>query len=137
MSFLHVIRVGFFGTQADRELRVEECNELLARFQSIVPSELQLAVCNEPRGDLDTGLILAYAGRYPVVLRCGTLFCPYLSTEYIDASIAFAVYVQLCTGSKIYSEDEDEFLTIDEVIPKVPFSEVMREVLARESREFY
>ncbi len=134
MSFLHSIHVGFFE-QEHRDLRLDECKKLLARFQAAVPLELQLELCEEPRGDPDRQLILAYAGGFPVLFKRGTLVCPYLATEYNYPSIAFAVYVHLSTGSEIYSYDEGRCLTVDEIIPKTPFSDVMREVMARGCKE--
>jgi hypothetical protein len=132
MSFLHTVRVGFFGTttesQGERDLDLDECLRLLTDFVRSAPADLQIQVTTSPQGSMTRGYVIGYASGYPILLKTGMLICPYLSTSFILGSIAFAAFVQLSLGCSIYSDDEGTFFSLQEFIPSTSFAEVMREV---------
>lgn len=132
MSFVHNVRVGFYGAAADassaRELQLEECAKLMTDFAKSASAELQVQADASPRGDVTRGYILGYASGHPIVLKAGMLVCPYVSTSFILGSIAFVASVHLSLGCPIYSDDEGRFLSLREFIPENKFSEVMKEV---------
>jgi hypothetical protein len=133
MSFLHNVRVGFFGTPEEtcpqRDLQLEECIEYLKRFVAGAPDELQIELEPSPKSNPARGVVLASADGFPIVLKGGLLICPYLASRYILGSIAFVVYFCHITGCSIYSDDEGRFLSQDEFIPKTDFARILQEVI--------
>lgn len=134
MSFLHNVRVGFFGTPEEscpqRDFHVEECVEHLKRFVGGASDELRVELEPSPRGNPARGVVLASASGFPIVLKNGFLVCPYLASTYILGSIAFVVFLCQSTGCSIYSDDEGRFLSLDEFVPKTSFAHVLRQVVS-------
>ena len=134
MSFLHNVRVGFFGTETEpvprRDLLVDECMHLISDFAKSAPASLQIETVSVPQGDFARGCAIGYASGHPIVLKAGLLICPCLSTVFILGSIAFAAFVHIRLGCSIYSGDDGRFLSLEEFIPSRDFSEIMQHIEA-------
>jgi len=134
MSFLHTVRVGFFGPPHDshpaRELQVAECVELLRSYNTLAPPDLRLTIEATPRGNSARGFVVGAADGYPLIVKSGILFCPYLTTRYHLSGIGFAAYLHRHLGCSIYSDDEGRFLTLEEFLPNQPFADILQEVIA-------
>lgn len=134
MSFIHKVRVGFFGTPEEqhpgRELGWEECLEWMRKYNEKAEPSLRLVLDPDARGTVERGRALAHFEGYTIGLKKGVLSCPTLATHYILGSINFVVFLHQAIGCSIYSDDEGRFLTLDEFVPKRSFSAEFREMLA-------
>ena len=137
MSFVHSVRVGFFGPPHDnhpnRDLQISECAEMIREYNGVVPPELHVAVEATPRGHVSRGMILGAVEGHPLVLKSGVLFCPYLTTHFIPSAIGLAAYLHKYHGCSIYSDDDGRFLTLEEFVPKQSFADIMRHVMQEQS----
>jgi hypothetical protein len=133
VSFVHKVRVGFFGTQYEkhpaRELGVEECLEWLRGYNECAPEALRVLVEPDPRGTVSRGMVLGSVDGYPITLKAGILICPCLATEYLAGSIGFVAFLHKCIGCSIYSDDEGTFLSLEEFVPRESFSAIMQAVM--------
>jgi hypothetical protein len=132
VSFLHQIRVGFFGTRLEnrsaRDLSAEECLEWLKRYNECAPEALRVSVEPDPAGTPNRGMVLGSAEGYPITLKAGVLSCPYLATKYVTSSIGFVAFLHKTIGCSIYSDDDSKFLTLEEFIPREAFATIMQAV---------
>jgi hypothetical protein len=133
MSFLHTVRVGFFGpphdSHPDREFQVAECVELLRSYNTLAPLDLRLTIEAAPRGNPARGFVVGAADGYPLIVKSGILFCPYLTTQYHLSAIGFAAYLHKHLGCSIYSDDEGRFLSLEEFLPDRAFADIVQEVI--------
>lgn len=134
MSFVHYVRVGYYGvpeeSQPQRDLTFEETLELVKQYDEIAPDDLRVEPETAPRPSSRETVVARASGR-PISLRSGVLLCPYLDSEYVYPAIGFAAYVQKVLGCSIYSDDEGRMLSLDEFIPTKSFSQLMSEALDR------
>ena len=133
MSFVHNVRVGFFGTPDEkhpaRELGPDECMGWMRRYNDFAPEDLHVLVEPVPRGTLSRGMVLGYVEGHPITLKNGLLTCPVLTTHYVGGSIAFVAFLHKAIDCSIYSDDDGRFLTLDEFVPRESFKETFRRVM--------
>ncbi len=132
MSFVHNVRVGFFGFPEEsspaRELQADECLDLLQRYNANMPESLQVRVELPARPAVRGSQTIGIADNWPIVLRSGFLTCPYLAMGYIPSGVGFAAFVQKALGCSIYSDDDGRVLSLEEFIPAESFSSIMESV---------
>lgn len=133
MSFVHHVRVGFFGTPQEpsppRELGTEECTHLLQRYNECAPDDLCVQVEPATGGTMSCGIVVGSVDGYPLVLKNGVLDCPCLATTYLAGAICFVAFLHKTIGCSIYSDDEGKFLSLEEFVPKESFSTIMQAVM--------
>jgi hypothetical protein len=133
MSFVHNLRVGFFGTPPEacpaRQLGAEECSRLLRRYNECAPEDVRVMVEPEPRGTTSRGMVLGSVDGFSIILKGGILICPYLATSYLAGAICFVAFLHKTIGCSIYSDDDGKFLSLEELVPQQSFSAVMQAVM--------
>lgn len=133
MSFVHIIKAGFFGTEDEsapgRDLELDECVRLLTEFGHAAPDDLKLSPELPPRGSKERGYVLAFAERHAIMLKKGVLNCPYFTTSFILPSIVFVAFVHMRTGCSIYSPDSGEFMSLEEFVPRYDIGDILRQMM--------
>lgn len=133
MSFIHQVRVGFFGPPQEatpaKDLNAEESVQLLRRYNECALEDMRLLVEPVLRGTPTRGIVLGSTDGHPILLKAGMLICPYLATSYISGSICFVAFLHKLIGCSIYSEDEGKFLSLEEFVPRESFRAVMEAAL--------
>ena len=130
MSFLHNVKIGVFSDTYEqmRSLELDECQLIVEQFKQIAPKSFNFLPEQPKSGDLAKGVVLGRFDGFPLVLKNGMLTCPYLSTRYHVGAIAFAVYMTQRLNCRILSLDDGRFLSLEEFIPKMAFSEIMQSI---------
>lgn len=139
MSFVHNVRVGFFGVPQEhipaRQFSADECVQLLRRYNECAPENLRVLVEPAVHGTANRGMVLGSVDGFPIVLKGGILICPYLATGYVAGAVCFVAFLHKLVGCSIYSDDEGKFLSLEEFVPDVSFSSVIQTVMQQQNEK--